>query len=221
MGWLIGERLPPFIFNIGDYRKYLQPINAQGFADWIDRLQKLYDPAINFVQFNLLDSHDTPRFITTAGNDQSALKLGWLFLFTYMGAPCIYYGDEIGLSGGPDPACRGAFPWNEKEWDQDLRLYTKQLISLRTTHPALRRGSYQRLFAKDDLYAFARRTDEETIIVAMNAGTETSVVDLPLTGLNMPDGLLKTLFGKVRTRVVDGQVKGLKLAPRSGLVLGK
>jgi cyclomaltodextrinase len=138
-----------------------------------------------------------------------------------MGAPCIYYGDEIGLSGGPDPACRGAFPWNEKEWDQDLRLYTKQLISLRTTHPALRRGSYQRLFAKDDLYAFARRTDEETIIVAMNAGTETSVVDLPLTGLNMPDGLLKTLFGKVRTRVVDGQVKGLKLAPRSGLVLGK
>jgi neopullulanase len=219
MGWLIGERLPDYIFNIGDYRKYLKPLNAEGFADWIDYLLNLYDPAINFVQLNLLDSHDTPRFITTSGEDQSALKLGWLFLFTYIGAPCIYYGDEVGLSGGPEPACRGAFPWDKKDWNQELHGFVKQLTSLRHAHPALRRGTYQRLSAKDDFYAFVRRTEDETIIVAINAGMETTVTNIPLTGLDQTNGLLKTLFGEGKAGVVDGQVLGLKLAPRSGIVL--
>jgi len=219
MGWLIGERLPDYIFNIGDYRKYLKPLNAEGFADWIDYLLNLYDPAINFVQLNLLDSHDTPRFITTSGEDQSALKLGWLFLFTYIGAPCIYYGDEVGLSGGPEPACRGAFPWDKKDWNQELHGFVKQLTSLRHAHPALRRGTYQRLSAKDDFYAFVRRTEDETIIVAINAGMETTVTNIPLTGLDQTNGLLKTLFGEGKAGVVDGQVMGLKLAPRSGIVL--
>jgi neopullulanase len=219
MGWLIGERLPDYIFNIGDYRKYLKPLNAEGFADWIDYLLNLYDPAINFVQLNLLDSHDTPRFITTSGEDQSALKLGWLFLFTYIGAPCIYYGDEVGLSGGPEPACRGAFPWDKKDWNQELHGFVKQLTSLRHAHPALRRGTYHRLSAKDDFYAFARRIEDETIIVAINAGMETTVTDLPLIGMDQTNGPLKTLFGEGKAGVVDGQVMGLKLAPRSGIVL--
>lgn len=221
MGWLIGERLPSYIFNIGDYRRYLCPLNAEGFADRIDYLLDLYDPAINFTQLNLLDSHDTPRFITTAGDDQSALKLGWLFLFTYIGAPCLYYGDEVGLSGGPDPASRGAFPWEEKDWNQELLGIVKQLTSLRFAHPALRRGTYHRLYAKDNFYAFARRTDDETIIVAINAGMDTAVADIPLTGLDQTNGPLRTLFGEAKAGVVDGQVLGLKLAPRSGIVLGK
>jgi cyclomaltodextrinase len=221
MGWLIGERLPAYIFNIGDYRKDLRPLNAEGFADRIDYLLGLYDPAINFVQFNLLDSHDTPRFITTAGGDQSALKLAWLFLFTYVGAPCIYYGDEVGLSGGPDPASRGAFPWNEKDWDHDLHGVVRQLTSLRQKHPSLRRGTYQRLYAKDNVYAFARRSEEETIIVAINAGQDTTVINIPLTGLDLANGPLRSLFGKAKADVVDGQVLGLKLAPRCGSVLGK
>lgn len=221
MGWLIGHRLPPGIFNIGDYHKYLKPLDAKGFADWIDHLLGLYDPAINAVQLNLLGSHDTPRFIATAGGDQTALKLGWLFLFTYVGAPCIYYGDEIGLSGGPDPACRGAFPWNKKEWDLSLLDYTKSLVSLRRAHPALRRGTYHRLLAEGDVYAFARRTEEETVITAINAGAGSARVEIPLPGLALPDGPLATLFGKAKAEVAGGQVRGLKLAPRSGVVLGE
>jgi cyclomaltodextrinase len=221
MGWLIGKRLPPFIFNIGDFRKYLRPLNAEGFANWIDYLLDLYDPAINAVQLNLLDSHDTSRFITTAGDDQSALRLGWLFLFTYVGAPCIYYGDEIGLSGGPDPANRGAFPWDEKNWDHELRDFAKRLAALRHAHPALRRGTYHRLFAKDDIYAFARRTADETVIVAINAGLVATVADIPLTGMDQVNGSFKTLFGDSEARVEAGKLMALKLAPRSGIVLGK
>lgn len=221
MGWLIGERLPSYIFTIGDYHKYLKPIDAKGFADWIDYLLGLYDPAINYVQFNLLDSHDTPRFITTAGEDWSALKLGWFFLFTYVGAPCIYYGDEVGLTGGPDPACRGAFPWDEKRWDHSLRNYLKELTTLRRLHPALRRGTFERLLAEGNVFAYARRTHEETLIAVINADHATVNVDIPLTGLDLPEGPLATLFGEAQAEVYGGQVRGLKLAPRTAVILGK
>lgn len=220
MGWLIGDRLPPYIFNIGDYHKYLRAINAEEFADRIDALLALYAPEINAVQFNLLDSHDTPRFITTARGDLSALKLGWLFLFTYVGAPCIYYGDEIGLAGGPDPACRAAFKWNKEVQNIELYGYAKLLISLRHAHPALRHGSFLRLYAKDNVFAFARSTDAETLVVAINAGTDTALADLPAPS-GLADGQLTTFFGDLEVQVSSGQIRDLKLAPRSGIVLGR
>ncbi len=220
MGWLIGDRLPDYIFKIGDYHKYLRPLNAEEFADRIDYLLALYATEINAVQFNLLDSHDTPRFLTTAGGDLSALKLGWLFLFTYVGAPCLYYGDEIGMVGGPDPASRGFFRWSKRDWDLGVNGYTKSLISLRNTHPALRRGTFHRLYAKEDIYAFARITDDETILVAINGGTSTASADLP-TPPRLTDGPLTTLFGEADAYISGGQVRGLKLAPRSGVVLGR
>ncbi|MEW6094538.1 MAG: glycoside hydrolase family 13 protein [Chloroflexota bacterium] len=220
MGWLIGDRLPDYIFKIGDYHKYLRPLNAKEFADRIDFLLALYAPEINAVQFNLLDSHDTPRFITTAGDDLSALKLGWLFLFTYVGVPCIYYGDEIGLSGGSDPACRGSFEWDNEVWDLGINGYAKLLIRLRHDHPTLRRGTFSRLYAKGDVYAFTRIGEDETILVVINGGTGTVSAVLP-TPPGLADGPLTTLFGEANAHVSGGQVRGLKLAPRCGVVLGR
>ena len=57
--------------------------------------------------------HDAPRALTVLGGDRAALRMATLLQATLPGAPCIYYGDEIGLSGGNDPANRGAFPWDE------------------------------------------------------------------------------------------------------------
>ena len=67
-------------------------------------LLKLYHPNVTSVMLNLLDSHDMARFLTLARGDKSALRLATLFQMTYPGAPSIYYGDEIGLAGGHDPA---------------------------------------------------------------------------------------------------------------------
>jgi len=220
MGWLIGNRLPPYIFNIGDYHKYLKAMTAIEFADRIDYLLNLYDPAINSVQLNLLDSHDTPRFITTAGDDATALQLGWLFLFTFVGTPCIYYGDETGMSGGPDPACRGAFCWNEKEWNLGLSGYAKSLTTLRTAHLALRRGSYTRLFADNALFAFSRAAENEILVIAINAGADTMHATLPAPP-NLPAGPLACYFGKANANVLNGEITDLVLPPRSGVVIGK
>ncbi len=221
MGWLIGDRLPEDIFRIGDYHKYLRPLSAHEFGDRIDYLLGLYDPAINYVQFNLLDSHDTPRFITTAGDNQSAWKLGQLFIFTYIGTPCIYYGDEIGLTGCNDPDCRQAFPWDESQWDHDLLAYTKALVSLRKSQPALRRGSYHRLYAENDVYAFGRNLDDEKIIIAINGAFEPRTANIPVTPLGLQEGPLTTLFGDGQAYMNGGQIPGLALAPRSGIVLKK
>jgi neopullulanase len=70
-------------------------IDAHEFANRIDHNLGLYRPDITSSQLNLLDSHDTPRFISCASGDKDALKLTLLFLFAYPGAPCIWICSRI------------------------------------------------------------------------------------------------------------------------------
>jgi glycosidase len=56
--------------------------------------------------FNLLGSHDTPRFLNTVDHDIKNYLFGYKLLFSMLGSPCIYYGDEIGIDGPHDPGCR-------------------------------------------------------------------------------------------------------------------
>jgi len=218
IGWLVGEKMSDEVYKIGDYRKYLRPLKANEFADRIDYLLRLYDPSINFVQFNLLDSHDTPRFLTIANGDLTTLKLAYLLLFTYVGAPCIYYGDEIGLDGGPDPACRKSFPWDRNGWNRELLTYVKTLTALRKSQPALRGGTFHRLYADHNIYAFARKLGTQRVVVVMNASNSTHNVNIPVSGTGIPNGPITLLFGEGKARVSEGQIHGLKLAPRSGIV---
>ena len=95
---------------------------------------------------NLLDSHDVPRALHSLNNDLEALKLALLLLFLHPGAPCIYYGTEAALAGGPEPgpssgpgpACREAYPW-DVPWPADLRPFIQSLAELRCAHRVLRR----------------------------------------------------------------------------------
>ncbi len=171
------------------------------------------------MQLNLIDSHDTPRFITTAGGDISALKLAYLFLFTYVGAPCIYYGDEIGLTGGPDPECRKAFSWDEETWNQDLLGFMKALVQLRKNEAALRRGSYNRIYSDADVIIFCRQYNEETLFIAINTSAAVSEVNTPIASINLSDSSLKTLFGNASASITDGMMLNLELQARSGVVL--
>lgn len=154
--------------------------DASAFATEVDDLMSLYATEVTQVQLNLLDSHDTARFLTLAGGDVSALKLATLVQMTMPGAPCVYYGDEIGMEGRRDPDCRRAFPWDETRWDHELRDHVKACIALRHEHPALRRGDLRCLFADQGVYAYGRRSDDETLIVAVNAadGPRTPALDV-------------------------------------------
>jgi len=198
----------------------LERLSATRFADAIDDLLSLYDWEVTLVQLNLLSSHDMPRFLTLVQGDREALKLATMFQMTFPGAPCVYYGDEIGMEGQDDPDCRRAFPWDEARWDHDLLATFRRATQLRHAHPALRRGRYVRLHADDahGVYAFARQGEGETLVVVLNNGPASYDLDVPVQGL-VPDGtVLRDLWQGGQAQVAAGRIAGATLPPRSGAV---
>lgn len=193
-------------------------MDANGFANEIDRLFHLYPRDITYAQLNLLDSHDMPRFLTCVGGDKSALRLAWLFLLTYPGAPCIYYGDEIGLDGKHDPDCRKAFPWDTSRWDHELLAYAKDLIALRKRLPVLRRGSYQRLYSADGVFAFSRKLDTEAAIIILNASDAPRTVEIPVAALSPQAKPPEHLFGPQTNAQCRENTLRLEIPTRSGIV---
>jgi glycosidase len=173
---------------LSDSYGHVTNADASAFAEMLEQVQQWYPPEITYAQMNLLDSHDTARFLSIAKNDKSALKLAWLAMFTYPGAPTIYYGDEIGMQGGRDPDCRRGMLWDKTKWDLDLWETAQKYIALRKKYHALRRpGGYARLYAHGMVYVFARQLEGETVIVALNAGDTPVTVDLNVGAL-LPDG---------------------------------
>lgn len=210
---------------------HLRPLRASEFADQIDDLLDLYPWQATLAQLNLLSSHDMPRFLTLVQEDKQALKLATLFQMTFPGAPSIYYGDEIGMVGGPDPDCRRAFPWDDSRWDHDLLHFFRRAVALRREHPALRRGRYIRLHADDEhaIYAFARQIspslpssdeiDGETLVVVLNNGPRAWKVDIPAEELFSHEASLHDLWGSTEAHVVDERIVGTDLQAGTGAVL--
>jgi cyclomaltodextrinase / maltogenic alpha-amylase / neopullulanase len=218
LGYLVDDLDLAEVRRAGGYDR-LEPIDQRAFTQTIDYILAMYEPAITQVQLNLLDSHDTPRFITCARGDPRALQLAALFMLTFPGAPCIYYGDEIGLEGRHDPDCRRTFPWDASRWNHDLRDFFKRCIALRQAHPALRRGTFKVLCSERDIYAFARQLEGEALIVVLNRSHDTQNVSLPVKGLVGDGGAMQAAWVKDRYVAAQGVLHDVKLAPRSGLVL--
>lgn len=201
--------------RVGGFRGQVRNMDAREFADHIDWCLGLYSPDVTRVQLNPLDTHDTPRFITCAGGDGASLRLATLFLCTFPGAPCVFYGDEIGLAGGHDPECRRPFLWSESAWDRGLYEFTRDLIHLRRSHAGLRWGDYRRLWSDNGVYAFQRAYNDEWLVVAINASdAEQEIEALPdIQSRSAP----KLLFGSA-TLFPEPGLK-LRIPARSGVVV--
>jgi len=220
IGFCGGTRVNMNVLNqAGELKNRVHPdMDANWFANEIDRLNGLYSPEITRSQLNLFDSHDTPRFLTCVGGDVPSLQLAMLFLFTYPGAPCIFYGDEVGITGGHDPECRKGFPWDDSNWNHELRNYTKAIIALRKEHPSLRRGAYQRLYSEGDVFAFARNLENRVLIPALNVGNKLEKVAFSI-GAFANNKNPATIFGLDTHPFVEGDTLHFEIPPRSGVVL--
>lgn len=201
------------------------PLSAQEVRQGIDDMLVAYDWQIDLTQLNMLDSHDTPRSLWHMGGDVSALKLCVLLQMTMPGAPNVYYGDEIGMSGGPDPGSRGAFPWGDQSaWNTDLLDHYRRAIRLRHDYPALRTGTFTSLYGESGVYAFLRELNGQHMIAAFNAGKTPVTVDLPLPG-NVADGRNFGPTWGVREDgatghdVRAGVLHGVRIPAREGVVL--
>jgi alpha-glucosidase len=145
-------------------------IEAAELDAWLTDARSRIPYANQLCQLNLLGSHDTARFLTLVKGDRELMGLALLLLFTYPGVPCVYYGDEIGMTGANDPFNRACFDWEPAHWDQELRTLVQRLAGLRRGHDTLRRGGYQTLLAGGDCFAFARFDERELMILAVNRG---------------------------------------------------
>jgi len=159
-------------------------------------------------QFNLLGSHDTPRIINILGHDRAKNRLAVAFLMTYVGVPCIYYGDEIGMSGKDALEARNCMVWDSTQWDSGLREYYQTLIKLRRTSPALIDGGFQVLLVEENVLAYLRDSDEEQIIVIGNRGAaEYPASALPIQLGAISDGTaFQELFSGQTSTVVNGSL---------------
>jgi neopullulanase len=196
----------------------VETLNAENFRASVDTVLGLYPWESTTSQLNLLDSHDTPRFLTIARNDETSLRLATLFQMTFPGSPCIYYGDEIGMTGAHDPDSRRSFIWDEATWNQDLRTHVRRCTALRHAYPVLRRGDFASLYARDYIYIFRRRLESDMAVIALNAGNEIRTVDL-LVDDREPAGRLKSVWREKSPFVSGSHVIGWELPARSADIL--
>jgi cyclomaltodextrinase / maltogenic alpha-amylase / neopullulanase len=191
------------------------------FAERVEKLLTQYPRENVYAMYLLLGSHDTERILTLLNNDVAKVKLAFLFQFAYPGAPAVYYGDEIGMEGGKDPGCRRTFYWDPTCWKQDLRHWVKQLIQLRKSHPALRRGEYKRIWmdAARSCYAFGRTLGESKVMVVMNASSTRRQVRIPVSGLDWQDGKIVHNLLDSGEYIVSGEFLPVSLPAWSGLML--
>lgn len=190
----MGFALPLRAFLAGVDVAY-QPIrlSAAQCAEWMASYRAGLSQTQQLCQFNQLDSHDTARFITLLRGNRQRMMLALTWLFTWIGAPCLYYGDEIGLAGENDPYCRAPFPWDPAQWDGALLSLCRQLAQMRRRHAALRRGGCQIIHADGETLLFIRRLARQSILVAIQrAGA--GALTLPCTPL-LPAGAWRALCG--------------------------
>ncbi len=119
-----------------------KPINLAEFAK---RLRDAFPKDRFGVPMNLLGSHDTIRLATLPCSNLQRVKLALAILFFLPGAPCVYYGDEIGMEGGKDPDNRRTFPWGKLSDGRRSPIFRflNELITLRNEERVLRDGKLE------------------------------------------------------------------------------
>lgn len=185
-------------------------------------LRLAYPWASTLVMMNLVDSHDTDRVASMAKNpdrlydqenrsqdngpnydnskpgpvDYQRVRLLLLLQMTYVGAPMIWNGDEVGMWGADDPSCRKPLLWedlqpyakpDENFVMKDHLAFYKKAIALRASNTALRTGSFRTLTVDDfaDVWAFVRSDEGQHLLVALNASPNPRAARIPLRD-NLP-----------------------------------
>ena len=75
-------------------------IDGREVMDGLARLSARHAWPVMQAAHNLVGSHDTPRFLTLAGGELWRLRLAVVLQMTFPGASGLYYGDEVGMTGG-------------------------------------------------------------------------------------------------------------------------
>lgn len=131
-------------------------ISATEFKDQINTILVTYPHNVLEQMFNLLSSHDTERIIHKAKGNVDIVKLAYLFIFSFVGNPSIYYGDEIGLTGKGDPDNRRCMIWNKSKQNLDLLSFFKKMIKLKKSNDAFNAIDIKWLHTSDNVIVYQK-----------------------------------------------------------------
>ncbi len=157
-------------------------VQGRGRAVAFDRYLKSRETARpGHLLAHFLSSHDVPGALYQLGGDKTLFRLAAVLQFTSVGMPVIYYGEEIGRPGGDWPENRSDMPWGDRAIlpgegrprDEALRADYTRLIAIRRAHPALSRGTHEKLVAEGDLLVFVQKDtkSDDAVVVAINRGS--------------------------------------------------
>ncbi len=200
---------------------------AASFAKRLGTIHGAYASANVAAQLNLLSSHDVPRILTLLTGDKVAFRLATLLQMSLPGAPCVYYGDEIGMEGAADPDCRRAFPVGAAGRDEALRSTVRALAAARAAHPALRSDRVDVLAGLGDAIVLGRggagdaTAGGESAIVAVNAGAGAATIAVAspaLAGARYEPLAIPGLPAAEALAFDAGGAASIKLAPRAGAI---
>lgn len=212
-----------------------------------------YPPQATAAMLNLLDSHDVNRALyvmTELGDNgltqaKQRLELAALFQFSYIGAPMVLYGDEVGINApskqnsnnGPigDPYGRAPYPWLDQAGDPNIygppdasiESFYMKLAHARKQFPALRDGDFVTLLTGDtqepntapNTYAYARTLQgAATAVVALNNSANANNPSIPVNGLYSDGTQLQDIVSG-GTYTVNGGAVQVPLAARTGVLL--
>ena len=193
-----------------------------------------------YTMLNLMGSHDTMRILwnLTPGEDnrqdkefdpqnlalgRRLLRLATVVQMTVPGAPTIYYGDEVGLTGDDDPDDRRTYPWPDAGGapDRDLLAHYANLIAVRKADPVFRDGALTFLLTDDQerTMAYLLRTEDRGAVVAVNRSGVRRTLRVPLDG-RLPAAVeMRDALGTVGTVTAANGVLTFELPPLAAAIL--
>ena len=199
-------------------------IDAYAFAQQLAVLREDYPKPFFDACLNLIGSHDVERIRTALTGAPDARTLtreqqldyapsdaDWALAtarylaatalqMCFPGVPCLYYGDEVGISGMRDPFNRTTFPW--ENGDDALLASVRQLTALRQ-EKVMQAGCTRMGAIGQNTFALVRYTQSACVILLLNSGHEADAVLYPALLLEGPDGNTPIPFAGVY-RGLDG-----------------
>lgn len=200
---------------------YAAGIPANAVYPNIELLREAYPPQAFYALMNVLSTHDLPRALyhlgyqsadadaATVALAKQRLRLAVLFQMTFPGAPTVYYGDEVGVTGGDDPDNRAPYPWADLGGrpDQATLEEFKAMIKLRRDYPVLRHGSLAAPALLDrHVIALVRQDGAQWALTLTNNAQVAQEVEVPLPPA-LRAAFLTDVQSGARLPVENGKVK--------------
>ena len=161
----------PFYLNLIDLLAD-EKINVSQFVQNLGYLKGRLNKKCYPLMWNLIDSHDTARFLHLCNDNKKKQHLAAAFQLLLPGMPMVYYGDEYAMPGANDPDCRRGMYWDEEYQDKEMYNWYKKLMQVRKTHACIVEGEMIETITNDDddTIVMIRKNGDETIAMLFNCG---------------------------------------------------